>query len=201
MLFLCVGCQQQTDSLAQNLIDSGENLIVKVDTLKHNEQKKDAANIIEQIKIMKEASIVNISNEAPQEYVEYEEEYIPEEYTEYVEYEEYIPEEYVEYDDSSGWEVSYDPAYNTDGPTREMPGYYDGYIETYYSSNVLHHYKTDEWTVDEEGFYRDDEGRYIIGVDESEGLPIGTVVETGKGEAVVMDYGSGMKVHDFYTNW
>lgn len=99
--------------------------------------------------------------------------------------------------------ADYSELYNSDGPTREMPGYHDGHFETYYSSNVMRHYRTDEWTVDEEGFYRDDQGRYVIGVDisESEQYPIGSEVETGKGAAVVMDYGSGALVHDFYTNW
>ena len=97
--------------------------------------------------------------------------------------------------------AAYSDAYNTDGPSRTMPGWYDGYLETYYSSNTLYHYRTDEWTVDEEGFYRDDQGRYIVGVDINEGIELGTEIETGKGTAVVSDYGSGAHVHDFYTNW
>ena len=97
--------------------------------------------------------------------------------------------------------AEYDAAYNEHGPTRDMPGWYDGYLETYYSSNVMRHYLTDTWTVDDEGFYRDSDGRYIVGVDIAEGIEIGTVVDTGRGEAVVMDYGSGAHVHDFYTNW
>ena len=97
--------------------------------------------------------------------------------------------------------AAYSSAYNTDGPSRTMPGWFDGYLETYYSSNTLHHYRTNEWSVDSEGFYRTSDGYYVVGVDINEGIPLGTVVDTGKGEAVVMDYGSGAHVHDFYTNW
>ena len=100
-----------------------------------------------------------------------------------------------------GYVAEYDPLYNTDGPTREMPGWHDGYLETYYSSNVMRHHLTDEWEVDDEGFYRTTDGYYVVGVDIAEGIEIGTVVDTGKGAAVVMDYGSGAHVHDFYTAW
>ena len=94
----------------------------------------------------------------------------------------------------------YSDAYNVDGPSHTMPGWYDGYLETYYSDTVSRHYMSDQWNVDSEGFYRDDQGRYIVGVDISEGIPLGTEVETGKGTAVVMDYGSGAHVHDFYVH-
>ena len=97
--------------------------------------------------------------------------------------------------------AEYSDAYNTDGPSHTMPGWHDGYLETYYSSNVLYHYQTPEWSVDDEGFYRTDEGYYVVGVDINEGIPLGTVVDTGKGAAIVADYGSGAHVHDFYTNW
>ena len=114
----------------------------------------------------------------------------------------YTDDYYTEYNVSDGaYYAEYNELYNDNGPTREMPGWYDSYLETYYSSNVLYHSRTSEWTADEEGFYRDDQGRYIIGVDIAEGIEIGTEVETGKGTGVVMDYGSGAHVHDFYTNW
>ena len=114
---------------------------------------------------------------------------------------EYQESDYAAYSGSGTYYAEYNELYNDNGPSRSMPGWYDGYLETYYSSNTMRHYRTDEWTVDEEGFYRDDQGRYIVGVDIAEGIDIGTEVETGKGTAVVMDYGSGAHVHDFYTNW
>ena len=93
--------------------------------------------------------------------------------------------------------AEYSDAYNTDGPSRSMPGWYDGYLETYYDAS--RHYLASTWTVDSEGFYHDENGRYVIGVDVShmDEMPYGTVVDTGKGEAVVYDYGSGAEVHDF----
>ena len=130
----------------------------------------------------------------------------------YASYEWYAEGDTESYDDGGyaygGSRVAYDPMYNADGPNPQMPGWYggeeDGYVETYYSSNVLYHSMTDQWTLDDEGFYHDANGRYVIGVSDSERdeLPYGSVVMTGKGEAVVYDYGSGIdNVHDFYTNW
>lgn len=115
---------------------------------------------------------------------------------------EYQESDYTVSSDSGGtYYAEYNELYNDNGPSRSMPGWYDGYLETYYSSNTMYHYRTDEWTVDDEGFYRDDQGRYIVGVDIAEEIEIGMEIETGKGTAVVMDYGSGAHVHDFYTNW
>ena len=95
--------------------------------------------------------------------------------------------------------------YGDNGPTRSMPGYYDGHKETYFSSNVLYHYKTPEWTVDDEGFYHDENGYYVVGVGYDEFTttrPLGTIIETGKGEAIVCDTGyTAEPLVDFYTNW
>lgn len=109
---------------------------------------------------------------------------------------------------SETYYAEYNEMYNEDGPSRSMPGWHDGYLETYYSSNILYHANTSEWTADEEGFYKTDDGYYVVGVDindinpeTGEGYQIGDIVETGKGEAKVMDYGFGAHVHDFYTNW
>jgi len=94
-----------------------------------------------------------------------------------------------------------DGPYETSGPSHTMPGYYNGRKETYYSSQVLPHYRMGEWTVDEEGFYRDSQGRYVVGVGIDEGYSIGDEIETGKGTAVVMDYGYTIGITDFYTDW
>ena len=110
----------------------------------------------------------------------------------------YYAQSYAPYYGGGGIYVAeYSDAYNTDGPSRTMPGWYDGYLETYYDAS--RHYLASTWTVDSEGFYHDENGRYVIGVDVShiDEMPYGTVVETGKGEAVVYDYGSGAEVHDF----
>ena len=105
-----------------------------------------------------------------------------------------------------GYVAEYSELYNDDGPSREMPGWHDGYLETYY--NASNHVWAGEWTVDDDGFYHDSTGRYVIGVDKYDTNPntgepyrYGDIVETGKGEAVVLDYGQGARVHDFAVTW
>lgn len=113
----------------------------------------------------------------------------------------YEPTYYAPSYDSGIYYADYSDAYNTDGPSHTMPGWYDGYLETYY--NASSHYLASTWTLDDEGFYHDENGRYVVGVEISHAdeMPYGTVVETGKGEGVVYDYGAGAEVHDFATNW
>ena len=74
---------------------------------------------------------------------------------------------------------------------------YNGRSETWYSSNVLRHYRTDEWTADEQGFYHTDEGYYVVASDAYEQ---GTVIETSRGLAQVLDSGCGENI-DFYVDW
>ena len=74
----------------------------------------------------------------------------------------------------------------------------NGTIETAYSSNVLYHYRTSEWEPDEYGFYRTSEGYYVVASNEYEE---GTVIETSRGEAMVLDGGCAEGYIDFYTNW
>lgn len=74
----------------------------------------------------------------------------------------------------------------------------NGTIETAYSSNVLYHYRTNEWTPDEYGFYRTSDGYYVVASNEYEE---GTVIETSRGEAMVLDGGCDAGYIDFYTNW
>ena len=97
-----------------------------------------------------------------------------------------LHEEYAEYEPTGG--LTMEGGVN----------YHDGRTETYYSSNVLHHYRTDEWTVDEEGFYRDDQGRYVVAASDMEQ---GTVFEGSKGECVVLDSGCAEGVTDYYVAW
>lgn len=74
----------------------------------------------------------------------------------------------------------------------------NGTTETAYSSNVLYHYRTNEWTPDEYGFYRTEDGYYVVASNEYEE---GTVIETSRGEAMVLDGGCDAGYIDFYTNW
>ena len=75
---------------------------------------------------------------------------------------------------------------------------YDGRRETAYSSNVLYHYRTSEWTADELGFYHDSEGRYVVAASDMEQ---GTVFQGSMGECIVLDSGCDAGVTDYYTNW
>lgn len=108
------------------------------------------------------------------------------------------------YQDPQSFDWSnYSTYHPTDGLTPEGGiNFYDNgsgeRLETAYSSNVLHHYRTNEWTVDEEGFYHDSEGRYVVAASD---LEQGTVFETSKGEAIVLDCGCDPGVTDFYVNW
>ncbi len=118
-----------------------------------------------------------------------------------VEYVEEEPEEYVE----EYWEPDY---YETTPNYYEMPtdgltmqggvNEYDGRTETWYSSNVLYHYRTSEWWVDEEGFYRDADGYYVVAASDMEQ---GTVFGGSKGECIVLDCGCADGVTDYYVNW
>lgn len=74
----------------------------------------------------------------------------------------------------------------------------NGTRETAYSSNVLYHYRTSEWQPDEYGFYRTDDGYYVVA---SNDYPEGTVIETTRGEAMVLDGGCDNGIVDFYVQW
>ena len=76
--------------------------------------------------------------------------------------------------------------------------YHDGRTETYYSSNVLYHYRTPEWTLDDEGFWRTEEGYYVVAASDMEQ---GTVFQGSKGECIVLDCGCADGITDYYTNW
>lgn len=89
--------------------------------------------------------------------------------------------------------------YPTDGLTPQSGvNYHDGRVETFYSSSVLWHYRTNEWTADSEGFYRDSDGRYVVAASD---MPQGTVFEGSKGECIVLDSGCADGVTDYYVNW
>lgn len=74
----------------------------------------------------------------------------------------------------------------------------NGTRETAYSSNVLYHYRTSEWTPDEYGFYRTDDGYYVVASSDYEQ---GTIIETSRGEAMVLDSGCDSGIVDFYCDW
>lgn len=112
--------------------------------------------------------------------------------------------------EQQAWTEYYEPTYYT--PTysgvsgdpdglNSFVGIIDGVNgtrETAYSSNVLYHYRTSEWTPDEYGFYRTDDGYYVVASSDYEQ---GTIIETTRGEAMVLDSGCDSGIVDFYTSW
>lgn len=76
--------------------------------------------------------------------------------------------------------------------------WYNGWRETYYSSKVLYHYMTPQWTAGADGVYRDSDG-YVIVSSSSE--PYGTITDTSFGMGKVYDTGCALGTHDIYVNW
>ena len=95
-------------------------------------------------------------------------------------------------------EAYYEPYSGSDGFMFEGVRDFNGRTETWYSSNQAYHYRTSEWTVDDEGYYRDSEGRYIVAASD---VPEGTEIETSKGTGIVSDSGCDDGVTDFYVAW
>ena len=117
------------------------------------------------------------------------EETIDEPYYEEVEHNYNYEREYIQ----KSWEE------NGDGLTASKGvNYHNGRKETYYSSNVLYHYRTPEWTVDEYGVYRDSDGYVVVAASD---LDQGSEVDTSFGKGKVYDSGCAAGTTDIYTNW
>lgn len=87
---------------------------------------------------------------------------------------------------------------NGTGLTKSMGvNYYNGRRETYYSSNVLYHYLTPTWSLDEEGFYRSG-GYYVVAASD---MSQGTTFECSKGTCIVLDTGCPAGTTDYYVAW
>lgn len=76
--------------------------------------------------------------------------------------------------------------------------YQNGIRYTYYSSNVLYHYRTPEWTAGSDGIYRDSAGYIVVA---SSDHSQGTVVSTPFGAGKVYDSGCASGTIDIYTNF
>ena len=102
-------------------------------------------------------------------------------------------------DEDYAWVESYAPSYSGDGFMQSgVRAGVDSSTETWYSSNAAYHYRTSEWTPDDEGYYRDADGYYVVA---SNDYAEGTVVNTSKGEAKVYDSGTDSGNIDMYVNW
>ena len=118
---------------------------------------------------------------------------------------------YETYNFQDYWEpefYTYEPQYyettpnyyeTSEGLTMQGGVYeYGGRTETYYSSNVLYHYRTNEWWLDDEGFYRTNEGYYVVAASDMEQ---GTTFEGSKGTCIVLDTGCDAGITDYYVGW
>ena len=107
-----------------------------------------------------------------------------------------LEDEGVPYVDSGqAYETSYCP---TDGLTREGGvNYHEGRRETWYSSTTLYHKDTGDWTLDDEGFYRDSDGYYVVAASDMEQ---GETFEGSKGDCKVYDTGCPAGTTDYYVN-
>lgn len=76
--------------------------------------------------------------------------------------------------------------------------YSNGTRYTWYSSNTLHHYRTDEWTPNGDGFYTDSDGYLVVASDDH---AQGSVVDTPWGQGKVYDSGCGSGTIDMYTDF
>jgi len=105
----------------------------------------------------------------------------------------YEADEYAEeaYDEDADWESD---------ELDMLEGVYEfgDRLETWYSSQVAYHYLTPEWWVDDEGFYRTDEGYYVIAASDYE---LGSVIDGSKGQCIVADSGCEDGVSDYYVAW
>ena len=72
---------------------------------------------------------------------------------------------------------------------------YGGRTETFYSTHAVY---DAQLSVDDQGFYRDSEGRYVVA---SSDYAEGTEIEISQGKAVVMDSGPDSGVVDVHTAW
>lgn len=110
-------------------------------------------------------------------------------------YSEPVVQEYVEPEPEPAPQQTYvGNSFQSDGVWQD-----ENYRYTWYSSNVLYHYRTPEWTAGSDGIYRDSEGYVVVA---SSDLPQGTVVEgTPFGACKVYDSGCASGTLDVYTNF
>ena len=76
--------------------------------------------------------------------------------------------------------------------------YQNGIRYTYYSSNVLYHYRTPEWNAGSDGIYRDSAGYIVVA---SSDYSQGSVVSTPFGAGKVYDSGCASGTIDIYVNF
>lgn len=97
-------------------------------------------------------------------------------------------------------QVAQQQNYSGDSSSFKSQGviYQNGIRYTYYSSNVLYHYRTPEWNVGSDGIYRDSAGYIVVA---SSDHSQGSVVSTPFGAGKVYDSGCASGAIDIYTNF
>ncbi len=159
----------------------------------HTETAKIQNNVDMSDDIVLTEYVPPVEEEEPEEEAVEEEDYI---------YQEPVEEEYYE-EPTYYEEATYEPeeSYSNGSGLTKQSGVnqYNGRRETYYSSNVLRHYRIDEWHTDENGVWRDSDGYVVVAADD---IPEGGLVDTSFGEGKVYDCGVGYDGGtDIYTNW
>lgn len=96
-----------------------------------------------------------------------------------------------------------EPVYTENGSGLTKSGgvnWHNGRRETWYSSSNpnSYHYRTGEWTVGEDGVYRDADGYVVVAAGDYE---LGSTVDTSFGEGKVYDYCGTPGTTDVYVNW
>lgn len=99
---------------------------------------------------------------------------------------------------SSGATTAYTP--NNSGMLTKSGGvnYYNDRRETWYSSNVAYHYRTNEWTAGSDGVYRDADGYVVVAASDK---AQGSTIDTSFGPGKVYDTGCPSGTTDIYVNW
>lgn len=69
---------------------------------------------------------------------------------------------------------------------------------TYYSSNVLYHYRTPEWIACDDGLYRTTDGYIVVA---SSDYTQETIIDTPFGKGIVLDCGCASGTVDIYVNF
>ena len=199
IILICLFCISSCNtSEAIEFNDTNDFLIIK--DIEHKELTKPVSQKEEQ-NLIKEAPIEKpvLEEFAPIESVSKEPQFqsIEEDKTEII-----LQENFDEDDSSNNYNntsVYIDNDVNTNGLTQETGiNFYNGRTETYYSSDILYHQDIDKWNIDNEGFYRTDEGYYVVAASDKEQ---GTVFEGSKGTCIVLDSGCEDGIDDYYVNW
>lgn len=195
IMYIC-GCTTSSPQIEES--DDSNTSFMTVNDIRYKESRNSEkiSQLLEQAKEISENAEekIELVEELQQQNEESQE---PQEFVENIDSQQDVYENNYDYSNYSYDNVNINN--NGSGLTQQSGvNYYDGRTETYYSSNVLYHYRTNEWTVDNEGFYRTNEGYYVVAASD---MPQSTTFEGSKGTCIVFDSGCNAGVTDYYVNW